>query len=36
MVLASKNFSGALQIDLDLNIQKNGSLDLEIWISGTG
>ena len=32
MVLASKIFSKALWIDLDLNIQKNGSLDPEIWI----
>ena len=32
MVLASKNFYRALRIGLDLNIQKNRSLDLEIWI----
>ena len=36
MVLASKIFLGALRIDLDLNIQKNGSLNPEIRISGSG
>ena len=36
MVLASKIFSGALQIGLDLNIQKNRCLDPEIRISGSG
>ena len=34
MVLASKKNFGAVQIDLDLKIWKNGSLNLEIRISG--
>ena len=32
MVLASKSVFGALRIDLDLNIRKNGSLNPEIRI----
>ena len=34
MVLASKNFFGALRIDLELDIWKNGSLksgNLDFW-----
>ena len=38
MVLASKNFFGALRIDLELDIRKNGSLksgNLDFWIRMT-
>ena len=34
MVLASKKNFGAVQIDLDLKIWKDRSLNLEIQISG--
>ena len=36
MVLTSKNFFGALQIDLDLNIRKKGYLNPKIRISRSG